>query len=157
MFPAMSAIQDDKPRVKRAYLKAIGIISFVTFPMMVGLFVVANHFVLALFGTQWSEVIPILKLFCWVGLIQSVLATVGWIYISQGRTHLYFAMGVIGSLACLVAFVIGVGWEIMGVAGAYSVTTLIILFPFFTVPARLIDLSFFGRRRGAWRPLSSVL
>lgn len=147
MFPAMSAIQDDKPRVKRAYLKAIGIISFITFPMMVGLFVVANHFVLALLGTQWSEVIPILKLFCWVGLIQSVLATVGWIYTSQGRTRLYFTMGVIGASACLVAFVIGVHWGVMGVAWAYSVTTAIVLFPFFTIPARLIDLSFWEAAR----------
>ena len=141
MFPAMSAIQEDKPRVKRAYLKAIGIISLVTFPMMVGLFVVADHFVLALLGTQWSAVIPVLKLFCWVGLIQSVLATVGWIYTSQGRTHLYFTMGVIGASACLVAFLIGVHWGVMGVAWAYSVTTAIFIFPFFTIPARLIDLS----------------
>ena len=153
----MSAIQDeDKPRVKRAYLKAIGIISFVTFPMMVGLFVVANHFVLALLGTQWSEVIPILKLFCWVGLIQSVLATVGWIYTSQGQTRLYFTMGVIGASACLVAFVIGVHWGVMGVAWAYSLTTAIVLFPFFTIPARLIDLSFWEAAEVCPR-LSSVL
>ncbi len=142
MFPALSAIQSDKPRVKRAYLKAIGVIAFVTFPMMVGLFAVADHFVLALLGAKWSETIPILKLFCWVGLIQSVLATVGWLYTSQGRTRLYLGMGVIGAAACIVAFIIGIHWGVMGVAWAYSITTLLVLYPFFIVPGRLIELSF---------------
>ncbi len=142
MFPALSAIQSDKPRVKRAYLKTIGVIGFITFPMMVGLFAVADHFVLALLGAKWSEIIPVLKLFCWVGLIQSILATVGWIYTSQGRTRLYFAMGLIGTVTCVVAFCIGIHWGLMGVAWSYSIITAIFLFPFFSVPARLIGLGF---------------
>ena len=143
MFPALSIIQDDKTRVKRAYLKTIGSISFITFPMMVGLFVVANHFVLALLGTKWAETIPILKLFCWVGLIQSIAATLGLIYTSQGRTRLYFAMGTGGAVANVIAFLIGIHWGILGVAWAYSIRNLITLFPFFTIPGRLIGLSFF--------------
>jgi len=142
LFPAMSAIQDDKPRVKRAYLKAIGIIGFITFPMMAGLFSVADHFVLALLGTKWSETIPVLKLFCWVGMIQSICATVGCIYTSQGKTRLYFTMGMIGTAACAVAFFIGIHWGIMGVAWAYSITNVILMVPFFEVPGRLIGLSF---------------
>lgn len=142
MFPAMSAIQDDRPRVKRAYLKAIGMIGFITFPMMVGLFVLADHFILALLGPEWAATIPILKLFCWVGLIQSILSTVGWIYISLGKTKLYFVMGVIGTVLCLVGFVIGIHWGLMGVVYAYSLTTLIVVYPFFLVPGRLIGLSF---------------
>jgi PST family polysaccharide transporter len=141
MFPALSCIQDDKPRVKRAYLKAIGLIAFLTFPTMVGLFAVADHFVLALLGAKWSETIPILKLFCWVGLIQSILASVGWIYTSQGRTGLYLTMGVIGSGACAIAFLVGIHWGIMGVAWAYSITTALFVYPFFAVPGRLIGLS----------------
>jgi len=142
MFPAMSVIQDDKTRVRRAYLKAIGVIGFITFPTMVGLFAVADHFVLALLGSKWSETIPILELFCWVGLIQSILATVGWIYTSQGKTRLYLGMGVIGTVACVVAFFIGIKWGLMGVAWSYSLTTVLVLYPFFAVPGRLIGLSF---------------
>lgn len=143
MFPAMSAIQEDKPRVKRAYLKAISLIAFVTFPMMVGLFAVADPFVLALLGPKWASAIPILKLFCWVGLIQSVCSTVGWIYTSQGRTRLYFGMGVIGTVVCAVAFLVGIRWGMMGVAWSYTLANAILLFPFFIVPGRLIGLSLF--------------
>ncbi len=148
MFPALSSIQDDRPRVKRAYLKAIGMIAFLTFPMMVGLFAVANHFVLALLGAKWAETIPILKLFCWVGLIQSILATVGVIYTSQGKTGLYLTMGVIGSAGCAIAFLIGIHWGIMGVAWAYSITTALFVYPFFTVPGRLIGLSLAEAMKG---------
>jgi len=142
MFAAMSSIQDDKPRVKKAYLKAIGVIALITFPMMVGLFTVSDHFVLALLGRNWVETIPILRIFCWVGLLQSVLSTVGWIYTSQGQTQLYFKMGLVGMVACILAFLIGIQWGVMGVAWAYSLVNLLVLYPFFVVPARFIGLTF---------------
>lgn len=147
MFPAMSAIQHDLPKVRRAYLQAIGMIAFITFPTMTGLFAVADHFVLALLGAQWAATIPILKLFCWVGLVQSVLSTVGWIYTSLGRTSLYLIMGIIGSVAAVVTFFIGIRWGILGVAWAYVVLNAVWTIPLFEIPARMINLTFWQAAR----------
>ena len=143
MFPALSSIQDDKPRVKRAYLKSISIIGLITFPMMTGLFAISDHFILALLGDKWAGAIPILKIFCFVGLTQSIGTTVGWIYVSQGRTGLYFIMGVIGSAFIMLSFIIGVRWGIMGVAWAYLLVGLVLWYPSWVIPARLISLTFF--------------
>jgi PST family polysaccharide transporter len=143
MFPALSSIQDDKPRVKSVYLKSISVIGLITFPMMTGLFAVSDHFVLALLGDKWAEVIPVFKIFCWVGLIQSISTTVGWIYLSQARTDLYFTMGLIGSAVAILSFIIGIHWGIMGVAWAYSVVMLVLWYPFWSIPGRLIGLKFF--------------
>jgi O-antigen/teichoic acid export membrane protein len=142
MFPALSSIQDDKPRVKRAYLKSISVIGLVTFPMMIGSFVVSDHFILALLGPKWAGAIPIFKIFCWVGLLQSIWTTVGWIYFSQGRTGLYLTMGAINSGACMLAFVIGIRWGIIGVAWSYFIYNSVLFYPGLTIPGRLIDLTF---------------
>lgn len=141
MFPALSSIQDDRPRVKRAYLKATAIISLITFPMMVGLFAVADNFVIALLGTEWAEAIPIIQLYCWVGLIQSIVTTSGLIYTSQGRVRLYFWMGVVGAGANVAAFLVGIHWGIAGVAWAYTIRNIVTMIPFVVVPGRLIGLS----------------
>jgi len=142
MFPALSAIQDDKPRVKRVYLKSISVIGLITFPMMIGALATSDHFILALLGNKWTEAIPLFKIFCLVGLLQSIWTTVGWIYQSQGRTGLYFAIGLIGSVTYVLAFVIGIRWGIMGVAWSYAIGNLVLWYPCWRIPGRLIDLSF---------------
>jgi hypothetical protein len=48
----------------------------------------ANAFhdlIVVLLGKQSIAVIPIFKILCGVGLLQSVTATTGWVYQSQGR------------------------------------------------------------------------
>jgi PST family polysaccharide transporter len=61
MFPSLSLVQHDKAKVKRVFLLATRTIALVTFPIMTGLFVVVEPFVLTLFGSQWSAMIPILR------------------------------------------------------------------------------------------------
>jgi O-antigen/teichoic acid export membrane protein len=103
--------------------------------------------ILAVLGDKWAGVIPVFKIFCWVGLLQSISTTVGEIYQSQGRTGLYFVMGVVGIPAVVLAFVIGVRWGIIGVAWSYLIIVLIWWYPCWTVPGRLIGLTFWEMAR----------
>jgi PST family polysaccharide transporter len=157
MFPAFSAIQDDKSRIKRVYLKSLSVISLITFPMMIGSFVVSEHFILVLLGNEWAGAIPLFRIFCWVGMIQSISTTVGWIYQSQGRTGLYFTMGIIGMLLLVIALVVGIHWGIIGVAWSYFIVTLIWWYPCWVVPGRLIGLSFSETMRNLSPPLLCAL
>jgi O-antigen/teichoic acid export membrane protein len=142
MFPALSAIQDDKPRAKRIYLKSISVIALITFPMMIGLFAVSDHFILALLGDKWAGAIPVFKIFCWVGLLQSISTTAGWIFYSQGRTGTDFALTASFTAFYALAFVIGIHWGIMGVAWAYAIGNLILWYPSWAIPGRLVALTF---------------
>lgn len=142
MFPSLSRIQRDPERVRRAYLRAIAMIALVTFPMMTGLFVVADSFVLGLLGPKWVEVIPILRVLCLVGLAQSVGTTTGWIYQSQGRTDWMFRWGIVSGVVTLVAFAVGIRWGVMGVAVAYATRNFALTYFNFSIPGRLIDMEF---------------
>jgi len=143
MFPALSTIQGDIEKVKSIYLRSTKILSLVTFPIMVGLLVVARPFVLTVFGEKWVEVIPILKVLCLLGLGQSIATTVGWIYTSQGRTDLMFRWGAFAGLVYWIAIIIGLHWGVLGVAWAYTLSCYIILwYPSWAIPGRLINLSF---------------
>jgi len=126
MFPAFSAIQKDVERVKDMYLKSISVISLVTFPLTLGLLVVSQSFVLALFGDKWAEMIPILQVFCLLGLIQSIGTTVGWIYQSQGRTDIMFRWGLVSGSIFIISFVVGLRWGALGVAVAYTVANFLL-------------------------------
>ncbi|MCP4361150.1 MAG: MOP flippase family protein [Chloroflexi bacterium] len=142
MFPALSQIQDDIPKVKHVYLYANRIIALLTMPLMLGLLVVAKPFVLALFGPKWEAVIPVLQILCLVGLKQPIGSTVGWIYQSQGRTNLMFRWSIFAFVVTIISFFIGIRWGVVGVAAAYAVGNYLIWYPSVEIPGRLIDMSF---------------
>ena len=142
MFPALSAIQNDVKRVRQLYLTSISVISLVTFPLTLGLFVVSRSFVLALFGDKWAAMIPLLQIFSLLGAIQSISTTVGWIYTSQGRTDIMFRFGLISGSIYIISFVVGLRWGALGVAVAYTIANFLLWYPTWSIPARLIDLDF---------------
>ena len=142
VVPALCSIQKDMVRVKRSYLRAVRILSLITFPVMTGLFVTSEQLILVLLGREWLGVIPIFKILCGVGLLQSITGTSRWIYHSQGRTALMFKMSVTGSLGCIVAFLVGIRWGVLGVAWAYCIFCLIWWYPVWTTCSGIIGLSF---------------
>ena len=142
MFPALSRIQSDKKRVKRAFLRANRGIALVTVPMMLGLFVIAEPFVLATFGPKWEAVIPVLRILCLIGIIQPSATTVSWLYLSQGRADWQFRWGIGSGIFYLCCFIVGVQWGVMGVATAYALGNLVLWYPCILIPGKLVGLSF---------------
>lgn len=152
MFPALSSIQDQKVLVREAYIRATRIIALVTFPMAIGLLVAAPQFVRVFFGDKWARATFIIQILALVGLIQSVATTVGWIYQSQGRTDTMFRWSVFATAATTLAFIIGLKWDIEGVAIAYAITNIALIYPAFYIALRLIDL----KVHRYFRSLSSI-
>lgn len=142
MLPALSRIQDDKARVKSIYLRSTGVIALITFPMMLGLFVSADVFVLTLFGAKWVAVTPVIRVLCFVGLVQSIGTTVGWIYHSQGRTDLMFKWGIGVGVVTIISFAVGIFWGAIGVAIAYAIRSYLLLYFSYSIPGKLIDMTF---------------
>jgi len=144
MFPVLSSIQDDKNRAKAVYLNATRMIALFTFPLMIGLFVVSEPFILAIYGEKWHPVVPILRLLCLVGMLQSVGSTVGWIYNSQARTDIQLKWGIINAIILFISFIIGLRWGVLGVAGAYAIANYGILWvPSWIIPLKLLNIRFF--------------
>ena len=63
MLPALASQQDDKKRVKAMMRRAIMTSSFIMFPMMVGLAVVAEPVVKIILTDKWLPAVPFYKYF----------------------------------------------------------------------------------------------
>lgn len=140
-FPALSSIQDNLSRIREVYTKANFFISVITFPLMVGLFVLAPEFVKAIFGAKWINAIQIIKILSLVGLVQSLGTTIGWLYLIKGKTDIMFKWGVAKFIIIVVGFIIGLRWGVTGVALAYAIVTYLILLPNYYIPFRFIDMN----------------
>jgi len=143
MFPAFAEIQHDKERVKRIYFRSVELIALVTFPLMIGVLSTARNLVPLLLGPQWLNIVPLLQVFCVIGLLQSVEATGGWIYTSQGRTDIMFKWGVGSGIVTGLSFVIGMHWGVRGVAWAYLIGgNLLLWYPSWRIVGSIIGFSF---------------
>src|SRR5690606_8293493 len=72
MYPAFAGIQQDHVRVRRIYKKSVSITALMSAPMMLGLYAVAEPFILAIYGPKWTDVVPILETLSIVGFIRSI-------------------------------------------------------------------------------------
>jgi PST family polysaccharide transporter len=147
MFPSMSIIQEDKQRVASLYLKMTRAIALVTFPMMLGLFVVVELFVLVIFGTQWAGMIPVLRVLSLVGMTQSIGTLNGSLYLSQGKADLQLRVGLVLKTIAILGIVIGLQWGIVGVAIGYATASFINSYPSFYFAGRLVNLTYWGLLR----------
>jgi PST family polysaccharide transporter len=140
-FPALSRLQDDKPRLRQAYVRAAAAVFLITAPLSLGLFVLREPFVLALMGERWLKVADLLFWLAPVSMVQSVGTTASWLYLSTGRTDVMFKFAVFSSVAVTCAIVVGLQWGVEGVAAAYCATALVLFWPNLAVSFRLVGLS----------------
>lgn len=140
MFPSFSQIQDDKIRVKRVFLRSVSAIGLLTFPMMAGIFAVADTFILTILGDNWVEVIPVLKILCIAGACSSIVTIIGSVYLSQGASALQLKVNLITKPIMIILLIIGLQWGLHGVAWGYVTATLVNSIITLSVAGKLIDL-----------------
>jgi len=130
MLPMLSRVHDDRARSKNLFLRALGMIALVGFPMMLGLASVADPFVRALYGPKWLGLIPLLRVLAVVGALQMLTNPTGWLFVSQGRTDLILRWGLGACSAIIVALLIGASFgSALSVAVAYLVINVILFAP----------------------------
>lgn len=123
MLPSFALIQTDEARVASLFQRMTRVVALATFPLMLGVLACAPDFIHVLFGPQWGEMVPVLRILVGVGLIQSVTAMLGSLYAALGRTDLRLRVQIPVHAVEVAGIVIGLRWGITGVAAGYAVAT----------------------------------
>lgn len=140
LFPSFSQVKHDNQRFKNGYLKAITFIALVTFPIMAGLLAVSEIFVAVVFDDKWIGMASLIMILAPIGMMQSIVTTVGSIYTAKGTTGLMFKIGAVNAVVTVVSFVIGLPYGVEGVAIAYAIANAIMLYPNLKISWYQIDL-----------------
>ena len=121
LFPALTRLRDDRPRLGRAWLKALSTASTLTAPVTFGTAVAAPALVEVLFGTRWLGMVPVLQLLAVSALPQTLTTPVASLLRATGATDRLFRLGLLTSALSLTAILIGLPWGTVGVATALTV------------------------------------
>lgn len=120
----------DEPRRFRAYFRqGIRIVALLGTPGICFLYHDAPQVVLLLLGDQWFSTIPIFR-----RLAPCALATLGqmgfhWAFLSLGNARRQFYWECVTTAVIVAAILLGVRWGMNGVALAYSLASVLLLFP----------------------------
>lgn len=151
IVPAMSRLRDDPVRWKTMYLNAMGALCFLMAPMGVALILFSRETILLLLGSQWQPAIPIFRLLAISLLVQPILVTTAWIYISQGNTRRMFKWSLIETPVIVGSFIVGLPFGAEGVAFAYSLAVVALAVPSLLYAFTGTNLALLDVGKTVWR------
>jgi O-antigen/teichoic acid export membrane protein len=144
MLPGLSRLQGD-PRAWRAlYLDALFAIVLLSAPIGAAMILFAADIILVLLGDQWTGAIGILSYLALSLLVQPILNSTGWLYVSLGRADRMLRWAFFATPVIVASFLVGLPHGPEGVALAYSVAIIALTLPclgyaFHGTPLRLGD------------------
>ena len=125
-FPAYSKLQDDIPRLRKAYLKVLRITTFFSFPIAGLIFVLAPDFTMIFLGEKWMPMVPAMQVLGFWGLIRSMGSITGYAIQAVGKPRLLTALQfLILILLIILIYPFAVWWGIFGVSLAVVFSILL--------------------------------
>lgn len=138
-YPIMTSIQEDKERLIQMYIKVMGIVVFITFPIFVGFSAVSEEFVLIFLGEKWSPIIPLLMILSFARLITPMSTLNLNILNARGRSDLFLKTDLSKLPMTITALYIAIPYGILGMAIAQLTTTFISFFINAYYPGKLFN------------------
>lgn len=86
--PVLSRVVDEEERYRRTFRKMLRFVSFVSFPCLLGLGLIAREFLLLVVGEKWSESATLLSILSLYGAIFPLLTLYGQMAVSRGRSNI---------------------------------------------------------------------
>ncbi|PGV53350.1 lipopolysaccharide biosynthesis protein [Bacillus sp. AFS037270] len=124
-FPEISKHKDDLDFVRNLYLNIISRTSFLTFPICIGLLIVAPEFIKIVYGDNWESAIPVLQVLLIAGMISSIINVGGAVFNGLGKPEIDMWLNIISFVFLGIAIFIGSNFGILGVALGILIRSLI--------------------------------
>lgn len=138
-YPVFSKLQNSIEHLRNGYISVVRTLSFVNFPLLLGLAVVAPNFIPLYSGERYHESILLTQILCGVGLLRTVCNPIGSLMMSRGRADLGFKWNLVQMLVQIPALYFGVyHGRAAGVGLMYFIVMLIFSILMYFIPIRIL-------------------
>src|SRR5215216_2614707 len=125
VFPAFSSIQDRPEELRRGFLASVRFVELIAVPISLGLLIAADPIIRVVFGDQWLDAIPVLRVLAVYAWVYSLGYHVGGFYKAIGRPDILLRLSILTLVIIIPALLIGARFGIIGVAIGHLVAILI--------------------------------
>jgi O-antigen/teichoic acid export membrane protein len=152
LFTTLAKVQDDKGRLRKGYLQSLELLAFVTVPLMTMIALASPTLIPALLGEKWRAAIPLIPVFCLVGVVQSNQDLVQSVFKATGNTQLVLRWNIILTIVNALAFSAGVFYGVKEVAILYALATILTAPILQRMLMRILDLDWISLSQPLFRP-----
>ncbi len=127
LLPAMASAQDDKERVKQMTRRSIRTASYIMWPLMVGLVVIAEPLVHLMYGDAWMESVQYLRIFCIISATLPITTANLNAIKAVGRSDIFLILEVIKKTIGLIILVVSLQFGVFWIAASLLIYNIIAL------------------------------
>lgn len=127
VLPVFSNVNTDNERLGRVLEKTIKSIAFVLFPVIMGLYVVAEPLIVGLIGEKWLPSVAIFRILLLSGLFSVFAQIFNELLVSKGKSRTYLRVEIAKKAVLVIAIISTLQWGVQGLAVGwvvYSFTAL---------------------------------
>ncbi len=121
-FPVFSKLQGQDAELTTYFLKITRFVALLTFPAMMGLFLVSDSLINVLLTDKWLPAVGIFKLLCVVGALKSIDTIIPNLLMAKGKAAMIVRYTTINILVLPAAFFLGAHWGLTGLGYAWLAT-----------------------------------
>lgn len=140
-YPALSTMQDDDVRLKAGFRNVISVTTFILFPMIIFLAVLAEPLFRLLLAEKWWPAATYLQLMCLAGLIIPMNAINLNILQVKGRSDLFLLLEVIKKIMLMLVLLVSFRFGVIGILIGQIVNSILAFIPNSYFSKKLIDYS----------------
>lgn len=138
LFRAMSKIQDDLQTTHYMFHRAITLLSVYTLPLYVGLWWIAEPFILVVYGEKWVAASEAMRILVIMGVFLNILGPCGVLLDAQNKLTQEMVALLVRLALTILAVYFGIQWGLGGVAWALVLTTVFSTVYYYILVARTI-------------------
>jgi O-antigen/teichoic acid export membrane protein len=129
VVPALSRLQHDDIRFERYFLKAMTSVVALGMPVVAFSFVFAEDAILVVLGPQWRDSITLFRVLAPAAFLETFNTVGSWACLPLGKSRRLIRWQMFATLVMVTSFLIGVRWGALGVAGAFTASTIVLRLP----------------------------
>ena len=114
-FPALAKIKDDAPKFAESYRQVVMVVSYVLFPVMLGMSAVAHDMFAVLLGEEWMPTVPYFEAVCLAGLFSPIALTAYNVLKARCKGPLIVRLEVVKKIIMTAIFAVTIPHSVMAV------------------------------------------
>lgn len=151
IFPVLSSIQDDEPRLRAAYNKYLRVITSLVAPCMLLMAAVSEPLILTLIGERWLACVPYIMILAVGWMVDPIIVVnLNMIYV-KGRSDVVLKLEVVKKVIAIAIVVVTVQFGVIWLCVGRVVYSFIALGLNLHVCGPFIGMSFWRQMQEVWK------
>lgn len=120
-FPIFSKRQKDDLALQNGYIEMLRLISFLVFPVLIGIVAIAPTLIPVIYGSGWEKAIPLVQILAIMGFLKTLGNSTGSILLAKGRADIGFKWNIIAVLVNVLAFSYAIRYGVFAIAWTWNI------------------------------------